>query len=83
MRAYRLHWDAKDGWLVDTDLPLPALQLEKLISWAIPKQVDRYRALPTGDKRRELERAIELLKKGAVRQRVLPNRSGETNLIKA
>lgn len=67
----RLHWDAELGWLLDVPVALRADQLGRIAAWALPRQVDRYRALPPGDRKDELGRAIALLRQGTIRQRLL------------
>lgn len=80
MRNYRLHWDALNGWVVDVDVLLSGIQIDRLCEWAIPRQVIRYRSLPQGDKKEELGRAIELLKKRQVRQRLI-EKQGVLNVL--
>lgn len=83
MKNYRLHWDAKEGWVVDTDIALSDFQLKKICDWATPRQVDRWRSLPPGEKKDELGKAIKLLQKGAIRQRVVYDRDGVATAFKS
>jgi hypothetical protein len=74
MRALRLHWSAEDGWMVDVPATLSAPALKRVIAWALPRQVDRYRTLTPGPKRDELKGALERLRAGIVEQRVVGDR---------
>jgi len=67
----RLHWDVESGWILDTQVLLTDRQLEGIVKWALPKQTDRWRGLPAGSKKDELEKALPLLAKGKVQQRLL------------
>ena len=71
MRGLRLHWDVALGWVIDTPVALSPSQLARVADWALPRQVDRYRALPPGDRKEQLGRAIDALKRGEVRCRVI------------
>ncbi|HEV8642173.1 MAG TPA: hypothetical protein VGV13_13820 [Methylomirabilota bacterium] len=72
MRAgYRLHWDAEHGWILDVPVTLQQDQLRRIARWALPRQIDRYRALPPGGRRVELNRAIGALTRGEIRQRLV------------
>lgn len=74
MKNMRLHWDAESGWLLDVPLYLPNHVLAQVIKWAYPRQLNRLRSLPPGDKRDELERVLPLLKDGKLKQRVVGTR---------
>jgi len=71
MKNLRLHWDAEAGWVVDVPVHLPQRQVYNLIQYALPRQIDRWRGLPPGERKGELGRAIELLRQGKVKQRLL------------
>ncbi len=80
--AMRLHWDAAEGWVVDVPAALSRPMLDRLVAWALPRQRDRWRSLPTGDKRDELGRAIGLLEQGGVRQRIVGERgNGKGDIV--
>jgi len=83
MKHYRLHWDAVIGWIVDVDVALDACQLKKICDWAIPRQIDRWRSLPLGEKKTELEVAIKKLQAYKIQQRVVQDQSGTTTLFKS
>ena len=76
----RLHWDAEHGWLVDVPTALTDRQLQGIIDWSVPKQIDRWRSLPVGEKKDQLKSAIEELQAGKLRQRVL-DQHGVFNLF--
>jgi hypothetical protein len=75
-RPLRLRWDAETGWLVDVPVTLTQSQLSRIIQWALPKQIDRYRALPLGDRKDQLGQAIQALRRGELQQRILENNDG-------
>lgn len=82
MRNLRLHWDAKQGWLLDVPFALPAHSLKQVVSWALPRQVSRLRSLPPGEKKDELTRALKLLQAGEVQQNVVGDRGdGKGDLL--
>lgn len=66
-KPLRLHWDAVQGWLVDSPTALSDNQLKRICLWAVPKQIDRWRSLPAGTKKDELELAIKDLQKFKLR----------------
>lgn len=70
-RYLRLHWDANEGWILDVPFPLTRKMLEHVAKWAFKVQLDRWRALPHGDRRDELGRALHLLKEGKIKQRII------------
>ncbi|HEV8642073.1 MAG TPA: hypothetical protein VGV13_13315 [Methylomirabilota bacterium] len=70
-RGFRLHWDAEHGWLLDVPVTLGREQLRRIAAWALPKQIDRYRSLPPGDRKDDLGRAIERLGRSEIRQRLV------------
>jgi len=71
MRPFRLHWDAVEGWLLDVPVAQPPHIIQRVIDWSVPKQVDRLRALPPGEKKEELTKAIQLLQAGQLKQRLV------------
>lgn len=71
MRTHRLHWDAEVGWIIDVHTTIAHHQIDRIAKWAIPHQVQRYTALPNGGKKDELGRAIDLLKKSKITQRLI------------
>jgi hypothetical protein len=82
MNALRLHWDADRGWILDVPVALSAPALERAVAWCLPKQIDRWRSLPSGAKRDELGHAIELLRRGRVTQRIVGMRGdGKGDII--
>lgn len=74
----RLHWDDKNGWILDVPWVLPDDFLRKVVSYSIPKQVDRWRSLPTGEKRDDLGLAIQSLKRLEIRQNVVGSQGNGT-----
>lgn len=70
-KSCRLHWNAELGWLLDVPTTISAQQLWRVAKWALPRQVERYHALPPGDRKDELRRALDLLKAGKIRQQLV------------
>lgn len=82
MNNLRLHWDAQEGWLLDVPTALSKPALQRVVEWSIPKQVARFQSLPPGDKKDDLKRAIESLREGKVRQRLVGTRGdGKGDLV--
>ncbi len=73
-KPVRLHWDSERGWIVDVPVAVSSAQLAQIAAWAVPRQIDRWRTLPAGDRKTELERAIKLLQAGKISQRVVGER---------
>lgn len=71
----RMRWDAERGWLVFAPVVLSTSQLSRIAQWAEPKQVDRYRSLPPGERKEECARAVQDLRDGRV-QCVIQNGDG-------
>lgn len=82
MKGLQLKW-SNEGWTLDVPRYLTPNQLANVVNYAVKAQTDRWRSLPHGDRRDALELAIELLKKGAIKQRLLPNSSGEYVMLEA
>lgn len=81
MRNLRLHWDAEQGWMLDVPAMLSAPALQRVIDYALPHQVDRYRSLPPGAKKDELKGAIEALIVGKIKQLLVgPRGDGKGDL---
>ncbi len=81
-RNVRLHWDAEAGWILDVPWNLPNDFVKRTAEYAVPRQVDRWRALPPGEKKDELERAIKLLQAGKVTQKIVGARGdGKGDII--
>jgi len=57
--------------MIDVPTLMSASALQRVVEWAIPRQVQRYNALPLGDRKRELGKAIDLLKDGKISQRLI------------
>lgn len=71
MRRYlRLYWDGKD-WILEVPFPLSKRQLWAVANYAFKFQLDRYRALPHGDRKEELGRALDLLKNCKIKQKLI------------
>lgn len=70
MRNLRLYWDVETGWILDVPVALSKDQLDRVARWALPRQIDRYRGLPPGDRKEQLGFAIEALRRREVRQRL-------------
>jgi hypothetical protein len=73
-KPLRLHWDAETGWVIDTPTGLSQPQIDRIVAWSLPKQIDRWRSLPPSEKKVELESAIDLLRAGRVSQRIVGER---------
>jgi hypothetical protein len=71
VKHLRLHWDAEIGWVVDVPFCLPEATISRVVAISLPKQLDRLRSLPPGDRKAELARAIKLLQAGKVEQRLV------------
>ncbi|GEM_PF-6396286 len=69
--ACRLHWDAERGWVLDVPTVIAQAQLRRVAQWALPRQIERWRSLPPGDRKDELGRAIEQLKQMRITQRLI------------
>lgn len=67
----RLHWDATWGWILDVPVTLSHEQIVRVVTWALPHQIDRWRSLPHGEKREELGKALDRLKRGEIHQRLI------------
>lgn len=74
----RLHYDAERGWLLDVPWLLPTSVVRRVVELAVPKQIDRWRSLPAGEKRDDLKNAIEKLQFFAVQQNVVGTRGDGT-----
>lgn len=70
-RNIRLHWDAEAGWVLDVPWNLPEDFVQRTARYAVPKQIDRWRSLPLGEKKTELEAAIKLLQAGKITQNIV------------
>ena len=70
MRNLRLHFDARVGWILDVPVTIGDHQIKRIAQWALPFQVQRLSELPIGEKKSQLARAIGLLKKGQITQRL-------------
>lgn len=82
MRNLRLHWDAQAGWYLDVPAALSRPALQRVIDWALPRQIDRWRSLPVGDRRDQLATAIQQLQDGLVEQRLVGSRGdGQGDLV--
>lgn len=66
----RLRW-VGDGWWLDVPTALSADQIRRIAAWALPRQVDRWRSLPPGEKKDECRRTIDALKSGLIQQRIV------------
>lgn len=76
MEPLRLHWEGKDkGWILDTVLALDPHHVKYVIEKTLPIQIERWRSLPPGDMKDDLEFAIKELQKGKVNQWVIPGNS--------
>lgn len=79
-RPMRLHWDAENGWLIDVPTTLTNEQLGRIVKWALPRQIDRWRSLPHGEKREQLAGAIKDLQAGKIHQCLLDT-EGDGTLV--
>jgi hypothetical protein len=61
----------EEGWILDVPVYLPETALPGVMRWALPRQVDRWRSLPPGDRKDELGGAIALLKAGKITQKIV------------
>ena len=73
MQPLRLHWEGKElGWVLDTDIHISDGHLRFVLEKSIPIQIERWRGLPPGDIKDDLEYAIKLLQNGNVKQWIRP-----------
>lgn len=79
----RLHWDAEHGWLLDVDTALPPPAIDKVVRWALPRQIDRWRGLMPGDRKEQLAAAIKLLEERKVRQVIRTDAQGQATAFQA
>lgn len=78
----RLHWDADHGWIVDVPWAMPEEMLRQVARVALPRQLDRWRSLPPGEKKTELKEALVSLQRLEVRQNVVGARGdGKGDII--
>jgi hypothetical protein len=70
----RLHWDAEHGWMLDVPFMLPDEVVRRVVRFSFPKQLDRFRSLPPGEKREQLKGALEKLQRFEVRQNIVGER---------
>lgn len=70
-RSLRLHWDDTSGWILDVPWMMPADFVKRTVDYAIPRQIDRWRSLPIGDKKNALEASIKLLQQYQVTQKIV------------
>ena len=71
----RLYWRGSE-WFVDAPTALSAAQIARVTAWALPRQIDRWRGLPPGEKKDECAHTIEALKAGRVSCRVTGTNDG-------
>lgn len=72
LKPPRLLWKKEqDRWHIETAVGLNEFQIQRIIQWALPRQIDRYSGLPSGDRKDDLGHAIELLKQGKVIQKIV------------
>jgi hypothetical protein len=81
-RSVRLHWDHQAGWILDVPWMMPDDFVKKTIDYAIPRQIDRWRSLPPGSKKDDLEASIKLLQQHKVTQKIVGARGdGKGDII--
>lgn len=68
-KDYRLYWDKEIGWILEVPTTLSQAQLDGAASWALKRQIDRYRSLPPGERKEQCKQAIEDLQAGKIQQR--------------
>ena len=66
-RPYRLHWDREIGWILDVDMLLSDHAIQKVLDWALPKQIERFHGLAPGDRKDDLKAAIKVLEQARTR----------------
>lgn len=81
-KGLRLHWDDTAGWILDVPWMMPLDFVKRTIEYALPRQIDRWRSLPPGDKKDALKSNIELLQQGKVTQKIVGARGdGKGDII--
>ncbi len=80
-RPLRLHWDAVEGWRLDAQTAMSPQEVARMVAWALPKQIDRWKTLPAGPRRDELAAAIVKLRSGDVRVMIVDQ--AETKMFEA
>lgn len=62
----RTRWDRSRGWLVYAPVALPREQLLHIARWIRQRQLDRYHALPPGDRKDECALTIRHAEMGKI-----------------
>lgn len=71
-RPPRVHWDAVNGWVVDTQIALTRQQLFAVVAHTKKIQHERIRAMPAGDRREQAVAAIKNLTPATLKVKLLP-----------
>lgn len=67
-----MRWIAELGyWLLDVPVGINRRQVLSAARWALPIQLQRYAALPPGDRKDDLKVAIQALEAGKVQQNIV------------
>jgi hypothetical protein len=78
----RLHWDAEKGWLLDVPWGVSESMLRRVAEYAVPRQIDRWKSLPPGDKKEDLKLAIQKLQRFEIKQNIVgPRGDGLGDLV--
>lgn len=62
-RTQPLRWNReRNRWYLCVPVAVSAPMLQRMVDWAVPRLVDKWRGLPSGDKKLDLEMAIKRLR---------------------
>lgn len=67
----RVHWDAVQGWVIDTPIPLSGPQLVAIINWTKKVQGQRIRD-KVGETREQMEKALKALSLETLKVNLMP-----------
>lgn len=71
-KAPRVHWDAEQGWVVDTQIALSPAQLQRVIAHTKRIQSERVLAMPRGDRKDQATQALKSLSLRSLKVNLLP-----------
>ena len=71
-RAPRVFYDVIDGWTVESQIALDALQLKACVDFVKKIQGPRLKHLPRGDAREQAAEALQKLTPRTLKVRLLP-----------
>ena len=78
----RMSYRLNEGWYLDVEEPLPQVAVNSAIAFGIKVNMERYHALPPGDRKDELRGALKDLMAGNVKQRIIAEKNKEYTIFK-